>query len=91
MLGAIVGAGLYAVVCYLWDRAAEVNGWWTYPAWSVSGQFPWSGYLLAGIVGVSAFSLFGWRIIQRWRWSGFAVFLLFWAEYAIVHDYGDSL
>ena len=90
ILGAVVGASLYAVVNYVWDRAAAVFGWWTYPAWSESGQFPLTGYLLAGIVGGGAFGLIGWHILQRWHWKGLAGFLLFWAVYAVVHDYGGS-
>jgi len=90
ILGAVVGASLYAVVNYVWDRAAAVFGWWTYPAWSESGQFPLTGYLLAGIVGGGAFGLVGWRILRRWHWKGLAGFLLFWAVYAVVHDYGGS-
>ena len=38
-----------------------------------------------------AFGLVGWRIIQRWHWKGLAFFLLFWAVYALVHDYGGSI
>src|SRR6185436_16722932 len=90
-LGAMVGAALYAIVNYVWDGAATTFGWWTYPAWTASGQFPLTGYLLAGIVGGGAFGLVGWRIIQRWHCKGLAGFLLFWAAYAIVHDYGGSL
>ena len=91
ILGALAGAGLYSTVNYIWDRAAAAYGWWTYPAWSESGQFPLTAYILAGIVGGGAFGLVGWRIIRRWRWKGFAGFLLFWAVYAIVHDYGGSV
>lgn len=91
ILGAVVGARLYSLVNYLWDRVAANFGWWTYPAWSESGEFPLTAYILAGIVGGGAFGLDGWRIIQRWRWKGFAGFLLFWAVYAIVHDYGGAL
>jgi hypothetical protein len=91
ILGALVGAGLYAALNYVWDRAAAAFGWWTYPAWSASGQFPITGYLLAGIVGGGAFGLVGWRLIRRWRWKGFVGFLFFWAVYAVVHDYGGSL
>jgi hypothetical protein len=90
ILGAMVGASLYAFVNYVWDRAAAAFSWWTYPAWAASGQFPLTGYLLAGIVGGGAFGLVGWRIIRRWHWKGFAGFLLFWAVYAVVHDYGGS-
>jgi hypothetical protein len=90
ILGAVLGAFLYALVNYLWDRAARAFGWWTYPAWSASGQFPLFGYLLAGIVGGGAFGLVGWRIIRRWHWKGFVGYLLFWAIYALVHDYGGS-
>jgi hypothetical protein len=49
-----------------------------------------TGYILAGIVGGGAFGLVGWRIILRWHWKGFAGFLLFWAVYALVHDFGGS-
>ena len=91
ILGAVVGASLYAVVNYVWDRAAAAFGWWTYPAWTATGQLPLTVYLLAGIVGGGAFGLVGLRIIQRWCWKGFAVFMLFWAVYAVVHDYGGSL
>ena len=91
ILGAIVGAGLYSLINYLWDRVAANFGWWAYPAWSDSGQFPSTAYILSGIVGGGAMGLVGWRIIRRWRWKGFAGFLLFWAVYAIVHDYGGSL
>jgi hypothetical protein len=28
---------------------------------------------------------------SRWHWMGLAGFLLFWAVYAIIHDYGGSL
>ncbi len=90
ILGALVGAGLYAGVNYVWDRAAAAFGWWTYPAWTASGRFPLTGYVLAGIVGGGAFGLVGCRILRRWRWKGLAVFLLFWAVYAVVHDYGGS-
>ncbi len=90
ILGALVGAGSYAGVNYLWDRLAAANGWWTYPAWTASGQFPLTGYILAGIVGGGAFGLVGWRIIRRWHWMGLAGFLLFWAIYALVHDIGGS-
>jgi hypothetical protein len=31
ILGAMVGASLYAFVNYVWDRAAAAFGWWTYP------------------------------------------------------------
>jgi hypothetical protein len=91
ILGAVVGAGLYAGVNYIWDRAAAAFSWWTYPAWTANGEFPLTAYLLAGIVGGGAFGLIGWRIIQRWHWKGFAGFLMFWVIYAIVHDYGGSL
>ena len=91
ILGAVVGAGLYSLINYLWDRLAANFGCWTYPAWSADGQFPLTAYALAGIVGGGAMGLIGWRIIRRWHWKGFAGFLLFWAVYAIVHDYGGSL
>ena len=91
ILGALVGAGLYAAVNYTWDRIAAYFGWWTYPAWSTSGQFPLTGYILAGIVGGGAFGLVGWRIIKRWHWRGYIGFLLFWAIYALIHDYGGSV
>jgi len=90
ILGAIVGAFLYSAVNYAWDHVAAHFGWWTYPAWSENGQFPLTGYLLAGIVGGGAFGLVGWRIIRRWRWRGYLGFLLFWAVYALIHDYGGS-
>ena len=90
ILGALVGAGVYALVEYIWDRAAATYRWWTYPAWSANGQFPLTGYILAGIVGGGAMGLIGWRIIQRWQWKGLVAFLGFWAVYAIVHDYGGS-
>lgn len=90
IFGAIIGAGLYATMNYAWDRAAAAFGWWIYPAWTASGQFPLTGYLLAGMVGGGAFGLVGWRVIQRWHWKGLAGFLLFWAVYAVVHDYGGS-
>lgn len=91
VLGAVAGAALYAVVNFVWDRVAAEYGWWTYPAWSSTGQFPLVGYVLAGLVGGGAFGLVGWRIIRRWRWRGLAIFLFFWAVYAVVHDYGGSL
>jgi hypothetical protein len=47
VLGAVIGAGTYSLVNYLWDRAAAAFGWWTYPAWSATGQFPLTGYILA--------------------------------------------
>ncbi len=90
ILAALVGAILYAIINYVWDRFAATFGWWTYPAWTESGQFPLTGYILAGIVGGGAFGLVGWRIIRRWHWKGFAGFLLFWAVYALVHDFGGS-
>ena len=90
ILGAVVGVFLYAVVNYVWDRAASAFGWWTYPAWSANGQFPLIAYLLAGIVGGGTFGLVGWRIIRRWHWKGLVGYLLFWAIYALVHDYGGS-
>ena len=90
ILGAIAGAFLYAVVNYAWDRAAAIFGWWTYPAWSANGQFPLTGYFLAGVVGGGAFGLIGWRIIRRWHWRGYVAYLLFWAVYALIHDYGGS-
>ncbi len=90
ILGALVGAGLYALVNFLWDRMASAAGWWTYPGWSASVLFPLTGYILAGIVGGGAFGLVGWRIIRRWRWKGLAGFLLFWAFYALLHDVGGS-
>jgi hypothetical protein len=89
MLGAMVGGLLYTMINYSWDRAAAAFGWWTYPSWTASGQFPLTGYLLAGIVG-GAFGLVGWRVIRRWGLKGFAVFLLFWAIYGFIHDYGGS-
>jgi hypothetical protein len=91
IVGAILGAVLYGVVNYAWDHAAAEFGWWTYPGWSESGQFPLAGYLLAGIVGGGAFGLVGWRMIRRWHWRGYLGFLLFWAIYALIHDYGGSL
>jgi hypothetical protein len=91
VFGVVVGASLYAFVNYVWDRVAAAFGWWTYPSWTANGQFPLTGYILAGIVGGGAFGLVGWRIIKRWRWKGLAGFLLFWAAYAIVHDYGGSV
>ena len=91
ILGAVLGAGLYSSVNYLWDRAAAALGWWTYPGWTANGQFPLTAYLLARLVGGGAMGLVGWRIIRRWHWKGLTVFLLFWAVYALVHDYGGSL
>ena len=91
ILGALVGAVLYGAANYSWDRVAAATGWWTYPSWSESGQFPLAGYIVASIVGGGAFGLVGWRIVKRWRWKGLTAFLLFWAGYAIVHDYGGSL
>lgn len=91
ILAALIGAALYAAVNFAWDRLAAGYGWWSYPAWSATGQFPWIGYAMAGLVGGGACGLVGWRIFQRWRWKGFALFLLFWAAYALVHDYGGSL
>jgi hypothetical protein len=90
ILGALVGAFLYAAVNYIWDRVASAFGWWSYPAWSTNGQFPLMGYLLAGVVGGGAFGLVGWRIIRRWQWKGYFLYLLFWAVYALIHDYGGS-
>ena len=34
--------------------------------------------------------LIGWRIVRRWGAKGSVGFLLFWAAYAVVHDYGGS-
>ncbi len=90
ILGALAGAVLYAILNTIWDHAAAAYGWWTYPGWSATGQFPVTGYILAGIVGGGAFGLVGWRIIRRWHWKGLAGFLLFWGIYAVVHDYGGS-
>ena len=90
VLGAVLGVGVYALVEYVWDRAAAIYGWWTYPAWTANGRFPLTGYLLAGIVGGGAMGLIGWRIIRRWHGKGLAAFLGFWVLYAIVHDYGGS-
>jgi len=90
LLGALVGACLYAGLNFLWDHFAAAFGWWNYPGWSASGQLPWMIYLLAGLVGGGAGGLVGWRIIRRWRWKGLAGFLLFWVFYALVHDVGGS-
>ena len=90
IVGALVGAATYSAVNYGLDRAAAALGWWTYPAWLGNGQFPLSAYVLAGLVGGGAFGLVGWRILRRWRWQGFIAFLLFWALYAVIHDYGGS-
>lgn len=90
MLGALVGALLYASVNYSWDRIAAAFGWWKYPAWSATGQFPLTGYVLAGFVGGGAFGMVGWSMIKRWHWIGYAGFLSFWAFYALIHDIGGS-
>jgi hypothetical protein len=90
LLGALAGSALYATVNYTWDRIAAAFGYWTYTAWSASGQFPLSGYVLAGIVGGGAFGMIGWCMIKHWHWIGYAGFLMFWALYALVHDIGGS-
>jgi hypothetical protein len=88
--GALVGAASYTAVNIALDRIAASRGWWSYPAWSTDAQFPLTTYLLAGLVGGGAFGLVGWRVIRRWDGRGFAFFLLGWAVYAVLHDYGGS-
>ena len=87
--GALVGVAAYGVLNYVWDQAAFLYGWWSYPAWLGTGRAPLTLYALAGIAG-GACSLIGWRIVRRWGWKGFVGYLLFWAVYAVVHDYGGS-
>jgi hypothetical protein len=87
--GALVGAVAYGVINYGWDQAAVRFGWWSYPAWLGTGRAPITLYVLASIVG-GAMGLIGWRIVRRWGTKGLVGFLLFWAAYAVVHDYGGS-
>ena len=89
IVGALVGAAAYGAINYGWDQVAAGLGWWSYPAWLGTGRAPLTLYALAGIVG-GAFGLVGWRIVRRWGWRGVVGFLLFWAVYAMVHDYGGS-
>jgi hypothetical protein len=87
--GALVGGAAYSALNYAWDQAAFLYGWWSYPAWLGTGKAPLTLYALAGIVG-GALGLVGWRIVRRFGWQGFVSWLLFWAVYAVVHDYGGS-
>lgn len=89
--GALVGAAAYGAINYGWDQAAIHFGWWSYPAWLGTGRAPLTLYVLAGIVGGGAMGLIGWRIVRRWpKGRGLVGYLLFWAFYAVVHDYGGS-
>ncbi len=87
--GALVGGVAYSALNYVWDQAAFLYGWWTYPAWLGTGRAPLTLYALAGIAG-GAVSLIGWRIVRRWGGKGLVGYLLFWVVYAFVHDYGGS-
>jgi len=89
IVGALAGAVAYGALNYAWDRVAIPLGWWSYPAWLGTGRAPLTLYALAGIVG-GAFGLVGWRIVRRWGRRGLVGYLLFWAVYAVVHDYGGS-
>jgi len=89
IVGALAGAVAYGALNYTWDRVAIPLGWWSYPAWLGTGRAPLTLYVLAGIVG-GACGLVGWRIMRPWGWKGLVGFLLFWAAYAVVHDYGGS-
>ncbi len=87
--GALVGALAYGSINYGWDQVADHLGWWDYPAWLGTGRAPLTLYVLAGIVG-GAMGLIGWRLVLRWGWRGLVGYLLFWAIYAVAHDYGGS-
>ena len=89
IIGALVEAVAYGAINYSWDQAAAHFGWWSYPAWLGTGRAPVTLYVLASIVG-GAMGLIGWRIVRRWGAKGLVGFLLFWAAYAVVHDYGGS-
>lgn len=90
IVGALVGAVAYGAINYGWDQAAIRFGWWSYPAWLGTGHAPLTLYVLASIVG-GAMGLIGWRIVRRWpKGRGLVGYLLFWATYAVMHDYGGS-
>lgn len=87
--GALVGSAAYGGLSWLWDHAALALGWWSYPAFSESEEFPLAGYALAGIAG-GAMGFIGWRIFRRWGWRGLTGWLAVWFAYGLVHDYGGS-
>lgn len=89
VISALAGGVAYGSINYGWDEVAIRFGWWSYPGWLAKGHGPLALYLLASIVG-SGMGLIGWRIVRRWGWKGLVGFLLFWAAYGIVHDYGGS-
>ena len=89
IVSALIGAAVYGSINYVWDQAAYRFGWWSYPAWLGTGRAPLTLYVLASIVG-GAMGLIGWRIVRRWGGKGLVGFLLFWAAYGVVHDYGGS-
>ncbi len=90
IIGALLGAFAYGAENCAWDQAAIPLGWWSYPAWLGTGRAPLTLYVLAGIAGGGAMGLVGWRIMRRWGKKGFVGYLLFWAVYALVHDYAGS-
>ena len=89
----LAGVVAFSLVQYLWDRAAAVIGWWTYPGYGTASNLPMpvTMYLFSGLV-FAGFGLIGWRIGRRFGWRGVLAFLVAWSLWGFSHDIiGSSL
>ena len=89
----LVGVLAFILVQYLWDRAAAIYSWWSYPAYATPGSrpMPIPIYLFSGLV-YGGFGLIGWRVARRYEWKGLLAFLLAWSLWGFIHDtVGSSL
>jgi hypothetical protein len=75
------------VMCY--DGIASRFGWWRYPS-VTGGNAPLAWYVAAALGHGAAFGLVGWRVIRRWGMPGLLAFILLFAIFGVVRDYGYS-
>ncbi len=87
----LVGVIAFSLVQYVWDRAAAVAGWWSYPGYGTTGSLPMpvAIYLFSGLV-YAGFGLIGWRIARRYGWKGLLAFLAGWSLWGFIHDNAGS-
>ena len=89
ILAALVAALAFGLGNLLWDQVAFRAGWWSYPAFQKNNWWPIL-YIPSGIVAGGAFGLIGWRVARRYGMAGFALFILFWSIWGIIHDFGGG-
>ncbi len=89
-LGALLSAIPVIPLVLTFDSIAAHLGWWHYPAFPTS-HAPLAWYIAAAIGYGAALGLIGWRVIRRWSTPGLVLFIILFASFGVVRDYGYSV